>query len=118
MPPAERDAKAADGTAPKVSFAPASPPPPPMESAVSLPSSPEPRHDPRTAHNQNRRHPQSQEISGFHPHCQPTLPSICNSISRLHSTAYSIGRVRVTGSMKPLTIKPMACSSVRPRLCR
>ncbi len=35
-----------------------------------------------------------------------------------HSTAYSIGSVRVTGSMKPLTIMPMACSSERPRLIR
>src|SRR5439155_9674458 len=34
---------------------------------------------------------------------QPTAPSICSSMSRLHSTAYCIGRVRVTGSMKPLT---------------
>ena len=49
---------------------------------------------------------------------QPTLPSICNSMRRLHSTAYSMGSVRVTGSMKPLTIMPMACSSVRPRLFR
>jgi len=48
----------------------------------------------------------------------PTLPSIWSSMRRLHSTAYSIGRVRVTGSMKPLTIIPIACSSVRPRLWR
>ena len=48
----------------------------------------------------------------------PTEPSICSSIRRLHSTAYSIGRVRVTGSTKPLTIMPMACSSERPRLIR
>ena len=49
---------------------------------------------------------------------QPTEPSICNSIRRLHSTAYSIGRVRVTGSMKPLTTMPIACSWERPRLIR
>ena len=49
---------------------------------------------------------------------QPTEPSICSSIRRLHSTAYSMGSVRVTGSMKPLTTMPMACSSERPRLCR
>jgi len=28
---------------------------------------------------------------------QPTEPSICSSMSRLHSTAYSIGSVRVIG---------------------
>ena len=49
---------------------------------------------------------------------QPTEPSICSSMSRLHSTAYSIGSVRVTGSMKPLTIMLMACCSDRPRLIR
>ena len=49
---------------------------------------------------------------------QPTEPSICSSISRLHSTAYSIGSVRVTGSMKPLTIMLIACCSERPRLMR
>ena len=49
---------------------------------------------------------------------QPTEPSICSSISRLHSTAYSIGSVRVIGSMKPLTTMPIACSSERPRLIR
>ncbi len=49
---------------------------------------------------------------------QPTEPSICSSIRRLHSTAYSIGRVRVIGSMKPLTTMPIACSCDRPRLIR
>ena len=49
---------------------------------------------------------------------QPTEPSIWSSIRRLHSTAYSMGSVRVTGSMKPLTTMPMACSSERPRLIR
>ena len=49
---------------------------------------------------------------------QPTEPSICSSIRRLHSTAYSIGSVRVIGSMKPLTTMPIACSSERPRLIR
>ena len=49
---------------------------------------------------------------------QPTEPSICSSISRLHSTAYSMGRVRVIGSMNPLTIIPMAWVSDRPRLMR
>ena len=49
---------------------------------------------------------------------QPTEPSIWSSIRRLHSTAYSIGRVLVIGSMKPLTIMPIACSSDNPRLIR
>ncbi len=49
---------------------------------------------------------------------QPTDPSICSSINRLHSTAYSIGSVRVTGSMKPFTIIPMAWLSDNPRLIR
>ena len=46
------------------------------------------------------------------------MPSIWSSISLLHSTAYSIGSVRVTGSMKPFTIIPMAWLSERPRLIR
>ena len=37
---------------------------------------------------------------------------------RLHSTAYSIGSVRVMGSMKPLTTMLIACSCDRPRLMR
>ena len=49
---------------------------------------------------------------------QPIEPSICSSIRRDHSTAYSMGSVRVTGSMKPLTIMPMAWLSVSPRLIR
>ena len=53
-----------------------------------------------------------------HRSVQPTDPSICSSISRLHSTAYSMGRVRVIGSMNPLTIMPMAWVSDRPRLIR
>jgi hypothetical protein len=52
------------------------------------------------------------------PAAQPTEPSICSSISRLHSTAYSIGSVRVTGSMNPLTTMLIACSSDSPRLIR
>ena len=51
-------------------------------------------------------------------HLQPTEPSICSSIKRLHSTAYSIGRVRVIGSMNPLTIMLIACCSESPRLIR
>lgn len=41
------------------------------------------------------------------PH-QPIEPSICSSISLDHSTAYSIGNVRVTGSINPFTIRLMA----------
>jgi hypothetical protein len=52
--------------------------------------------------------------SGF----QPTEPSIWSSMSRLHSTAYSIGRVRVIGSMKPFTTMLIAWLSERPRLIR
>ena len=46
---------------------------------------------------------------------QPTAPSICSSISRLSSRAYSIGSSRAIGSMKPRTIIAMASSSVMPR---
>src|SRR5665213_2706379 len=49
---------------------------------------------------------------------QPIEPSIWSSMSRLHSTAYSIGSVRVMGSMKPFTIMPIAWVSDRPRLMR
>ena len=49
---------------------------------------------------------------------QPTDPSICSSIRRLHSTAYSIGSVRVIGSMKPFTTMPIAWLSESPRLIR
>jgi|GEM_PF-4683688 len=48
----------------------------------------------------------------------PIEPSICSSIRRDHSTAYSMGNVRVTGSMNPFTIMPMAWLSVSPRLMR
>ena len=48
----------------------------------------------------------------------PREPSICSSISRFISTAYSIGSSLTSGSMKPLTIIELASASVRPRLCR
>jgi hypothetical protein len=48
----------------------------------------------------------------------PTDPSICSSISRFISTAYSMGSSFTRGSMKPLTIIELASASVRPRLCR
>ena len=46
----------------------------------------------------------------------PTVPSICSSISRFISTAYSIGSSLTSGSMKPLTIIVLASASDRPRL--
>ena len=49
---------------------------------------------------------------------QPTAPSICSSISRLSSSAYSIGSSRAIGSTKPRTIMAIASSSVSPRLMR
>ncbi len=49
---------------------------------------------------------------------QPTEPSICSSMSRLSSSAYSIGSSRAMGSTKPRTIIAIASSSDRPRLIR
>ena len=49
---------------------------------------------------------------------QPTAPSICSSISRFSSSAYSIGSSRAIGSTKPRTIVAIASSSVMPRLIR
>src|SRR5581483_11013536 len=45
----------------------------------------------------------------------PTEPSICSSISRFSSRAYSIGSSRAIGSTKPRTTMAIASSSVRPR---
>jgi hypothetical protein len=36
--------------------------------------------------------------------CEPIEPSICSSIRRFISTAYSIGSSLMNGSMNPLTI--------------
>src|SRR5436190_15998929 len=47
----------------------------------------------------------------------PTEPSISSSISRLSSTLYSIGNCRTRSLTKPLTLKLIACASVRPRCC-
>src|SRR5262249_43803000 len=52
------------------------------------------------------------------PRHQPTAPSICSSISRFSSSAYSIGSSRAIGSTNPRTIVAMASSSVMPRLIR
>ena len=49
---------------------------------------------------------------------QPTAPSICISMSRLSSSAYSIGNSRAIGSMNPRTIIAIASSSRIPRLIR
>ena len=48
----------------------------------------------------------------------PTAPSICSSISRLSSRAYSIGSSLAMGSTKPRTTIAIASSSVMPRLIR
>ena len=48
----------------------------------------------------------------------PTAPSICSSISRLSSSAYSIGSSLAIGSTKPRTTIAIASSSVSPRLIR
>ena len=48
----------------------------------------------------------------------PTEPSICSSIRRFSSTAYSIGSSRVIGSMNPFTIIAVASTSDSPRLIR
>ena len=44
----------------------------------------------------------------------PTDPSICNSINLFISILYSIGRIFVNGSIKPLTIRADASSSLIP----
>ncbi len=49
---------------------------------------------------------------------QPTAPSICSSISRFSSSAYSIGSSRAIGSTNPRTMVAAASSSVIPRLIR
>ena len=56
--------------------------------------------------------------SGRLSHRQPTAPSICSSMSRFSSRAYSMGSSRAIGSMKPRTIMAMASSSGMPRLIR
>ena len=48
----------------------------------------------------------------------PTEFSICNSMRRLSSRAYSIGNSRAIGSTKPRTIIAMASVSSSPRLIR
>ena len=48
----------------------------------------------------------------------PTEPSICSSIRRFSSTAYSMGSSRTMGSMKPATIIAVASASERPRVIR
>src|SRR5690625_2320236 len=46
---------------------------------------------------------------------QPTAPSICSSISRFSSRAYSMGSSRAIGSTKPRTIIAIASASSIPR---
>ena len=54
-------------------------------------------------------------VGGRH---QPTDPSICSSMRRLSSRAYSMGSSLAMGSTKPRTIVAMASFSSRPRLMR
>ena len=49
---------------------------------------------------------------------QPMEPSIWRVMSRLSSTAYSIGSSLVNASKKPLTMSALAAVSVSPRLCK
>ena len=55
------------------------------------------------------------EVGGDIQAHQPTAPSICSSISRLSSRAYSIGSSLAIGSMKPRTIIAIASSCSMPR---
>ena len=48
----------------------------------------------------------------------PTEPSICSSMRRFSSSAYSMGSSRAMGSTNPRTTIAIASSSVRPRLIR
>ncbi len=57
-------------------------------------------------------------FSPFTFYLYPTEPSISIWMSRLSSTAYSIGSSRVNGSMKPNTIIDIASDSFKPRLIR
>ena len=60
-------------------------------------------------------HGVNNSVGGRH---QPTDPSICSSMRRLSSRAYSIGSSLAIGSTKPRTIIAMASFSSRPRLIR
>ncbi len=60
----------------------------------------------------------SRKIWGCLCGAHPTEPSICRSISRFNSTAYSIGNSFTNGSKKPLTIIAAALFSGSPRLIR
>src|SRR5690606_2509891 len=51
-------------------------------------------------------------------HRHPTAPSICSSIRRFNSSAYSMGSSRAMGSTNPRTTMAIASPSVRPRLIR
>jgi hypothetical protein len=65
-------------------------------------------------------------ITGVAPRAQPrvateghpTAPSICSSINRFSSSAYSIGSSFAIGSTNPRTIIAIASSSSSPRLIR
>ena len=56
--------------------------------------------------------------SGLLGRHQPTDPSICNSMSRFNSRAYSMGSSLAIGSTKPRTIVAIASFSSKPRLIK
>ncbi len=64
------------------------------------------------------RFPLRKGLDGDRGPAQPTAPSICSSISRLSSSAYSMGSSLAMGSTKPRTIIAIASNSLRPRLIR
>ena len=55
------------------------------------------------------------QVGGDFQTHQPTAPSICSSMRRLSSSAYSIGSSLAMGSTKPRTIIAIASSSAMPR---
>ncbi len=55
------------------------------------------------------------QVGGDFQTHQPTAPSICSSMRRLSSRAYSIGSSLAIGSTKPRTIIAIASSSAMPR---
>ena len=62
----------------------------------------------------SRRRGRDASVAGARS-AQPTAPSICSSMSRLSSRAYSIGSSLAIGSTKPRTIIAIASSCSMPR---
>src|SRR2546423_2907309 len=61
--------------------------------------------------------PQTADIDLVYGKNYPTDPSISSSIRRFSSTEYSIGNWRTRSLTNPLTLKLIACASLRPRCC-